>query len=109
MRVSPLILHGLWGPLHRMADASRSLPRSCFSRPSVTFPFCLCYGDLPSPLLFCSSSPGYPDGTAERLQLPPAGTAVTTIKRLSMLFIPNEILATRYILTQEHEDKSTVI
>lgn len=24
------LLHGLWGPLHRMADALRSLPRSCF-------------------------------------------------------------------------------
>lgn len=67
MRVSPSILHGLWGPLRRMADASRSLPRSCFSLPSVTFPFCLCYRDLPSPLLLCSPSPGYPDKTAERL------------------------------------------
>lgn len=67
MQVSPWILHGLWGPLHRMADASRSLPRSCFSRPSATFPFCLCYRDLPSPLLLCSPSLGYPDKTAERL------------------------------------------
>lgn len=60
MRVSPSILHGLWGPLHRMADASRSLPRSCFSRPSTTFPFCLCHRDLPSPLLLLLLKSGLP-------------------------------------------------
>lgn len=42
-------------------DASRSLPRSCFSRPSVTFPFRLCYRDFLASAHLLPEPGGYPD------------------------------------------------
>lgn len=64
--LGPTAADGGW----RDADASRSLPRSCFSRPSVTFPFRLCYHDLLASAHLLPEPGGYPDGIAERLKLP---------------------------------------
>lgn len=58
MQVSPSILHGLWGPLQRMADGLQITATLLLFPPISDLPVPSCATVIFSPLLICSPNPG---------------------------------------------------